>query len=209
MSNNKTTAQHPKDAIWYYAVGGERKGPVTTAALIELYRKRIVTESTLVWRKGFSEWKPFAQLIKSNSSSAVSSTGSGSSLKRPIIAIIVAIVIIIGGTFGYFQFFATTPLDGGWQEKNILGVTDGIILFDRGKCWVYDGNGAPQAGNIKAVKDGSKSYKIMPEGSNSSVILLISLVDNNTINVSEPGSTHIYTMTRIDKSMAKSMMGIS
>jgi membrane protease subunit (stomatin/prohibitin family) len=44
----------PTDA-WYYAVGDERRGPVTMSAL------RVqggITSDTLVWRRGMAEWAP-------------------------------------------------------------------------------------------------------------------------------------------------------
>src|SRR6185437_1672837 len=42
----------PGDA-WYYAVGDERRGPVTTAAL---RTEAAITGETLVWRRGMGEW---------------------------------------------------------------------------------------------------------------------------------------------------------
>jgi membrane protease subunit (stomatin/prohibitin family) len=42
----------PGDA-WYYAVGDERRGPVTTAAL---GTEAAITAETLVWRRGMGEW---------------------------------------------------------------------------------------------------------------------------------------------------------
>lgn len=45
---------------WYYASGNERKGPVTREALVELVAANEVTDSTLVWREGMSDWQPFA-----------------------------------------------------------------------------------------------------------------------------------------------------
>jgi membrane protease subunit (stomatin/prohibitin family) len=42
----------PTDA-WFYAVGGERRGPVSASAL-----RGGITAETLVWRRGMSEWTP-------------------------------------------------------------------------------------------------------------------------------------------------------
>ncbi|MBL9172262.1 MAG: DUF4339 domain-containing protein [Verrucomicrobiales bacterium] len=46
---------------WYYAVAGERKGPVTGAELTALAAAGTVTPETLVWREGMAGWAPYAQ----------------------------------------------------------------------------------------------------------------------------------------------------
>jgi membrane protease subunit (stomatin/prohibitin family) len=42
----------PADA-WFYAIGGERRGPVSASAL-----RGGITAETLVWRRGMAEWAP-------------------------------------------------------------------------------------------------------------------------------------------------------
>jgi membrane protease subunit (stomatin/prohibitin family) len=42
-------------AMWYYAVGSERKGPVDEQALIQM---GVLQASTLVWKAGMSGWVP-------------------------------------------------------------------------------------------------------------------------------------------------------
>jgi hypothetical protein len=44
----------PGDA-WYYAVGSERRGPVSASAL---RAQAGITQDTLVWRRGMTEWAP-------------------------------------------------------------------------------------------------------------------------------------------------------
>ena len=39
-------------AVWYYAVNGERKGPIDEAEL----RRVVKTADTLVWKQGMSNW---------------------------------------------------------------------------------------------------------------------------------------------------------
>lgn len=48
---------------WYYAVAGERKGPITGAELSALAAAGTVTPATLVWREGMAGWEPFAQAV--------------------------------------------------------------------------------------------------------------------------------------------------
>lgn len=45
---------------WYYAVGTERKGPVSDDDLRRLAQEGVVTASTLVWREGMAQWQPYA-----------------------------------------------------------------------------------------------------------------------------------------------------
>lgn len=45
---------------WYYAVGGDRKGPVSDDDLKHLVQQGIVTSQTLVWREGMANWQPYA-----------------------------------------------------------------------------------------------------------------------------------------------------
>src|SRR5450631_944523 len=42
--------------IWYYEVGGERRGPVDREALDKLIRKGTVVPETRVWTKTLSDW---------------------------------------------------------------------------------------------------------------------------------------------------------
>src|SRR3954468_158075 len=44
---------------WYYAIAGERKGPVTEEQFQALAQQGIVTPQTLVWREGMAAWAPY------------------------------------------------------------------------------------------------------------------------------------------------------
>ncbi len=46
---------------WYYAIGSERKGPVTEAELDQLAAQGELRSDTLVWRDGMADWKPLAE----------------------------------------------------------------------------------------------------------------------------------------------------
>lgn len=46
---------------WYYAIGSERKGPVTEAELDQLAAQGKLRSDTLVWRDGMADWKPLAE----------------------------------------------------------------------------------------------------------------------------------------------------
>ena len=42
--------------MWYYAIGGESKGPVAEDEIRSLARQGVITDQTLVWREGMAEW---------------------------------------------------------------------------------------------------------------------------------------------------------
>lgn len=44
--------------MWYYAIGNERKGPVSQAEIEALIAGGAITSETLVWREGMSTWLP-------------------------------------------------------------------------------------------------------------------------------------------------------
>lgn len=46
------------DEAWFYAQGGERKGPVPTGKLRELLATQAIDGETPVWRKGLADWQP-------------------------------------------------------------------------------------------------------------------------------------------------------
>ncbi len=43
---------------WYYAVGSERRGPISLSALQQLASSGSVASGTLVWRSGMKDWAP-------------------------------------------------------------------------------------------------------------------------------------------------------
>ena len=45
---------------WYYAEGGEQRGPVSAEELAGLARAGTVTDQTLIWHEGLPAWEPFA-----------------------------------------------------------------------------------------------------------------------------------------------------
>ena len=43
---------------WYYAVGADRKGPVSEEEFQRLVQQGVVTSQTLVWHEGMANWQP-------------------------------------------------------------------------------------------------------------------------------------------------------
>ena len=44
--------------LWYYAEGGETRGPLSLADLVGNLSQVSDPEKVLVWQKGFENWKP-------------------------------------------------------------------------------------------------------------------------------------------------------
>lgn len=51
---------------WFYAINGERLGPVTPEQLSTLVANGTVTSETLVWREGFANWEPWGSVAAAN-----------------------------------------------------------------------------------------------------------------------------------------------
>jgi hypothetical protein len=45
------------DEAWFYAQGGQRKGPVSADKLSELLAAQTIDGETLIWRKGLADWQ--------------------------------------------------------------------------------------------------------------------------------------------------------
>ena len=50
----------PMSELWYYAEGGEPRGPLSLADLIGNLSQASDPEKVLVWRKGFENWRPLS-----------------------------------------------------------------------------------------------------------------------------------------------------
>ncbi|MFX3681311.1 MAG: GYF domain-containing protein [bacterium] len=51
---------------WFYALNGDRLGPVSPEQLSNLVADGTVTAETLVWRDGFASWEPWGQVAAAN-----------------------------------------------------------------------------------------------------------------------------------------------
>ncbi|PJG53056.1 hypothetical protein CVM73_21930 [Bradyrhizobium forestalis] len=57
MSDTTDERRATSDEAWFYAQGGERKGPVPADRLRELLATQTIEP---VWRKGLADWQPLA-----------------------------------------------------------------------------------------------------------------------------------------------------
>jgi hypothetical protein len=60
---------------WFYASGTDQKGPVEQVEFDRLVQAGVITPSTLVWREGMTDWKPYGEVA--GVAATPSSTGSG------------------------------------------------------------------------------------------------------------------------------------
>ena len=60
---------------WFYASGSDQKGPVEQVELDRLVQTGVITRSTLVWREGMTDWKPYDEVA--GAAAMPSSIGSG------------------------------------------------------------------------------------------------------------------------------------
>lgn len=76
---------------WYYADGQDRQGPLMADVLRQRFQRGEISLTTLVWREGFSEWKPLSEAVEElqlqNLTSASSNLGSGFDLRGDYTAI--------------------------------------------------------------------------------------------------------------------------
>ena len=49
---------------WYYSQEGQQRGPVSPEQFEALTRSGVVTAKTLVWRQGFTDWKPYSTIAQ-------------------------------------------------------------------------------------------------------------------------------------------------
>ncbi len=50
---------------WHYVVNNEQQGPVDQPEWERLFRQGVVTDSTLVWREGMTDWQPYSEVAGS------------------------------------------------------------------------------------------------------------------------------------------------
>jgi len=47
---------------WFYAEGGQQKGPVDDSVLDDLVRSGVIRPETLIWREGQANWQPYSEV---------------------------------------------------------------------------------------------------------------------------------------------------
>lgn len=51
------------DAVWFYSVGEDSQGPVSTTVIISLLEQGTIQSDTDVWKEGQSDWEPLNQTV--------------------------------------------------------------------------------------------------------------------------------------------------
>jgi hypothetical protein len=61
QGENKLTDTINSDETWFYALGGQRIGPVLADKLRELLATQTIDGETQIWRKGMADWQPLGK----------------------------------------------------------------------------------------------------------------------------------------------------
>jgi len=62
---------------WYYAINGQRQGPVIETEFERLVRDGVIRPDTLVWRQGMPDWVPYSQVAPAGGLGAAVPVGAG------------------------------------------------------------------------------------------------------------------------------------
>lgn len=65
---------------WYYALNGQRLGPVPQAELERLVATGVVTSQTLVWTQGMAEWQPYATVSGGSAAAGAPAVDDGTEM---------------------------------------------------------------------------------------------------------------------------------
>jgi uncharacterized RDD family membrane protein YckC len=61
---------------WYYAINGQRQGPVPQEQFDQLAREGVIKADTLVWCQGMADWQPHASVIQGSAASPAAAEGT-------------------------------------------------------------------------------------------------------------------------------------
>ncbi|MFT9057056.1 MAG: DUF4339 domain-containing protein [Ethanoligenens sp.] len=196
---------------WFYQVRGEKRGPLSASKVLQLYQVGILKSDSPVWRRGMTDWMP---LSASELLVPIAVRASGTSNARPkhktwipVTAVLVA--VIVGGIFVYWRFFDISPIEGAWEHKNLFGAVNDMIVIDQGTIWVVDNQGQTQHGSFTAKVGGNGNYTltlINKDGQTTDMYLY--LRDSNSLDVGFSSQDNTETLTRMDETKAKNIMGI-
>lgn len=193
---------------WFYQRDGEQKGPLPANQIWKLYHVGIITLDTPVWKHGMTHFLPLSQseLMPGNRPPAApvgTYAASKGTTKKILLITVASLLVVLLAVFGYRKFTQASLLDGGWQYKNILGVTSDIFLFDHGKMWMYEGDtlSGPVSYTIKS--NGHNSYILKVNKTDSPTEVYISFSNNDSVTIAVEGDSSTFDMTRIDAAMAK------
>ena len=59
---------------WFYAENDQQQGPISEGELRNLWTVKTVTDDTLVWRDGMTDWIPYSQVMAQEGASSSACT---------------------------------------------------------------------------------------------------------------------------------------
>jgi hypothetical protein len=164
--------------MWYYAIGNERKGPVSPAEIEALIAGGAIMSETLVWREGMSTWLPLRATELASVPGAIPSpapyvegrtTSSGMGRDWPGPEMTCGVdgtdkmfvrfwLMMIPVLIGYGVFFV-----GIFTESLVLGAAGGFVALTAGvfmivcsckfnyRCWMLVSDGKARTTPGQAV----------------------------------------------------------
>ena len=126
---------------WYYAINGERKGPVNQAEFERLVQTGAITRDSLVWRKPMAGWQSLAEVLAADPTAVVmispdvpplpgefSGAGGGEPVDEPAVRVTQSGPVVYGGFWRRVaaRLIDTLILWFAWQL--VVGVV-GALFF--------------------------------------------------------------------------------
>lgn len=119
-----TLPETPMHSEWHYSVGGQRFGPVSEAAMVDLVRQGTLDGQSLVWSASLPDWQPLATTTLATALGARQSppplTGSG--VKNELVWIL-AFAPLLGLVLqGVLSGLTGASLDTFWFATLLLNI---------------------------------------------------------------------------------------
>lgn len=110
---------------WYYASGGERRGPVSDEEFHDFVRRGVIAPDALVWTSGMADWRRLSEVLPESPpplpTPAVGSAGDGAAVRPPVTATPFAGVRLANPDFA--------PHYAGFWIRVLARLIDGVLLW--------------------------------------------------------------------------------
>jgi GYF domain 2 len=143
------------DEAWFYAQGGQRKGPVPADKLRELLAAQTIDGETPIWRKGLADWQPLrtteigAQLKDTPPAIAADHVNNGlvwALALAPIAYLFVDLAVLNSQNTHIIQYQDDTPVYDPFFATFILPLTWLIPLLTNAALCLLDTRQLKRAG---------------------------------------------------------------
>lgn len=123
--------------MWYFKVGGEKKGPFPESTVWKLYETGAVRDGTPTQEEGVQDWAPFSVTALFRAMPPGVSPPKGGGAPKTAVTVVVVVLTVAVGFFGFRLWNNTHNIAGAWQGRNVLGLT--LTLYFKHNAKVGDG----------------------------------------------------------------------